>query len=269
MIVDSTFRILGEVINNKKSRELFCRVFITENPLLIKRIISHWELERINHKYILKDRMYDENSYSKKQIRNEEKLFLRVVTTLQPVRFFFEQQVTIIKELNNEVDPKTCVRDRYFYHETLFNENHEYEVPATPFYFKKNGLHRVDVTNEFIEVADVRETIINEYLKYYPKVTHYIIENYDLKFVKYKYIQKIMNKNETSYTRSKVKKDELFLLRKIILYVTWINQIANFYQLQKYLAHVDKFQDFVEDYTNELLDTYLNDDFEVEKDLIC
>ncbi len=75
MEVGKKIKLVLDLVANKKCRESFCENYLEENPILSPMIIDYWNLKRIKYKYITKTRMYDENSYSKKKIKEEEMIF--------------------------------------------------------------------------------------------------------------------------------------------------------------------------------------------------
>lgn len=70
------------VLEIKKLREEVIRKKIEENPELVELIIENFSLSRIQEKYIAKSREYNENSYSKKKIKEEEIIFVSMLDSL-------------------------------------------------------------------------------------------------------------------------------------------------------------------------------------------
>ncbi len=91
----------------KKYREMVCETYINEDFDLAIAVINHWDFKRINDKYIDKCRMYTENSYSKRMMRQEEKQFIYKIHLFQTYINLMENQKNIENQLEallNEPD---------------------------------------------------------------------------------------------------------------------------------------------------------------------
>ncbi len=91
----------------KKYREMVCETYIKEDYDLANAVINHWDFKRIKNKYIEKTRMYTENSYSKRMMRQEEKQFIYKIHLFQTYINLMENQKNIevkLEALLNEPD---------------------------------------------------------------------------------------------------------------------------------------------------------------------
>lgn len=98
--------IFIKCLDIKKYREFLCVAYIEENPKLAIAIIEHWNLKRIEEKYILKTRMYTENSYSKKRIKHDEKYFINKIHLFETYINFMDKQVSFERHLNKSLNNK-------------------------------------------------------------------------------------------------------------------------------------------------------------------
>ncbi len=235
MEIVNNIKLVMELIDNKKCRESFCRNYLSENPILSPMIIEYWDLNRITKKYLTKERLYDENSYSKKKIKEEETIFLRKSFLFQPLRFYFERQWLLTQELYSEQSKfANAERDYRFYLQTTIFANERFEINDNiQLYIKKNNKIRFDLMDEILENAVVREKIVYEYIKECSQLVFYIIHNFNLKFCIDKYDRNISFVNESSYKKRKLKEEESFLIKKIIEYVIWLKKIRKFERTQR------------------------------------
>lgn len=95
----SEVSIFIRCFNIKKYREFLCKTFILENEDLSLKVIEEFNFKTIHDKYISKERMYDENSYSKKKVRKEEKNFMYKMYTYTCYLYFKENQKELEEEL--------------------------------------------------------------------------------------------------------------------------------------------------------------------------
>ncbi len=88
----------------KKYREMICETYIEEEFDLSIAVIKHWNYKRINDKYLQKTRLYTENSYSKRMMRQEEKEFIYKIHLFQTYINLMENQRKIEKNLSKLLD---------------------------------------------------------------------------------------------------------------------------------------------------------------------
>lgn len=274
----TNIRILISIIKNKKSREIFCKTYISENPMLSEHIIDFWQLQRINKKYITKERLYDENSYSKRKIREEEVIFIRKQSIFQPLRYYFEEQRLICDKMFADLFRlENKAIDYEFYRRTILDSSARIKYPQIPIVFKKNNRVRIDLNNELLEIPELRETVTKEYITKYPELSNLVIEKYKLNFIKYKYFDCIITKFESSYTRSKIKREEIFMISKVFQYSVWLRRLKIFDDIGKTIF--DEFlieqenrslQDnklFLELITENIISEYSSESFDIDDDI--
>lgn len=114
--------IFIKCLNIKKYRELLCESYIAENPNLALAIIEHWKMKRIEEKYITKTRMYTENSYSKKQVKLDEKYFINKMHLFETYINFMDKQVSFEKHLNKALDNSKYESDNEGLYSIIFGK---------------------------------------------------------------------------------------------------------------------------------------------------
>ncbi|WOO87934.1 hypothetical protein RZE82_03120 [Mollicutes bacterium LVI A0039] len=218
-----------DVLDNKKFRELICETYIEENPKLSQHLVEFWNLKRINHKYITKTRLYNENSYSKRKIQDEEIIFCRKTAIFQPLHYYFCEQQLINRRLLEDFKQFELNQvDDQFYFDTVISSHKRFDFPMVPIGIKKNNRFRLQLTSEIVEIAPIREKVINEYFRAYPDLSDFIYTNFKLNFIKYKYIDKTITPFESSYTRQKIKNQESFFIHKFFQYSIWLRRLVIF-----------------------------------------
>ncbi len=106
----------------KKYREMVCRTYITEDNRLSMEVINNWKFKRIYEKYVTKTRMYNENSYSKKMMRLEEKRFIYKMHLFQTYINFMENQVKFEQELDVLLAEPEYEKDTESLYELIFDK---------------------------------------------------------------------------------------------------------------------------------------------------
>ncbi len=226
--------LMVDFLNNKHCREILCRNYVSENPLMTDLIIRYWSLGRIEQKYISESRQFNENSYSKRKVKEEEIIFCRKHSVLQPLRYYFEEQRKLNDILFAGLEMhENDQADNEIYRNTVIKREAYCDYPKHPFVVKKNNRVRMDLTMEIVEIPEIRERCINEYLTENEEFIRYVIKLYNLKFIKYKYLDKTISKYESSYTRNKIKLEELFLLNKTYQFSVWFRRMEVFWDLQE------------------------------------
>lgn len=234
----TNIKIYMRCLDNKKFRQIMCENFINENPIISNAIIENWDLKRIDLKYRAKTRCYDENSYSKQKIKEEEIIFQKKLSLYQPLRYYFEEQRILNDKLFVGLEAhENHVVDDAFYKQMILGEFIKFDFPESPLVVKKNNRHRIGLTNRILYIAEVRKVCIEEYIVDYRDLLMYIIDEFNLKFLRYKYINKTISKYESSYTRQKIKLEELFLINKVYQYSVWYRRINVFHDLEKNLLN--------------------------------
>lgn len=274
----TNIKIVLRCLDKKKLREIMCENFMEENPIISDAIIEFWELNRVDMKYRTKTRKFDENSYSKQKVKEEEQIYIKKILVFQPLRYYFEEQ----RILNDTMFEGLTMHQNYdvddlFYKKLILGELNNIEFPDNPLIMRKNNRDRIDLTDKFFAVADVREVMIEEYLLAYNLLVLRIIEEFNLKFLKYKYIDKTITKYESSYTRNKIKLEELFLLHKVYQYSVWNNRIDVFHHLQSTLispAIVEKEnkdlaanKQFLEIFVTSIINEFRDVNFDIADDI--
>ncbi len=106
----------------KKYREMICKTYIAEERELSMAVIDNWKFKRIYEKYVTKVRMYDENSYSKKMMRLEEKKFIHKIHLFQTYINFMENQIKFERELNHLLEEPEYEKSTEELYEIIFDK---------------------------------------------------------------------------------------------------------------------------------------------------
>ncbi|WOO87907.1 hypothetical protein RZE82_02980 [Mollicutes bacterium LVI A0039] len=106
----------------KKYREMICKTYIEEDYDLAIAIINNWKLKRIEEKYILKTRMYDENSYSKKMIRVDEKCFINKIHLFQTYINLMDNQSKFEHNLEQLLNEPKFLKDTEELYSMVFDK---------------------------------------------------------------------------------------------------------------------------------------------------
>lgn len=219
----------------KKLREILCNDYIEKNELLALIIIKYFNLKRFQKKYVLNNRFYDENSYSKKKIFEEEIIFLTLMAQYQPLEFYFTEQIQIYQELLLEkYEKQQKIVDRQFYLKTCIEKNPDISIDESLILiFRRNNNIQFDITIKSLENKKLRENIIDSMLEKHRELIIYIAEKFSLKYVEDLYLTKNSFNYSSSYLRKKIKYEEIFLCKKLIQYSIWIIKMQRYNKLKK------------------------------------
>lgn len=214
--------VIGELLLNKPFRDQMCSTYIKENIMLSNDIIEHYKLKRIEHKYIIKDRLYDENSYSKAQIRLEESIFILNLSIFEPFVHNIEKQLLIHQTLDFNSKLESTDTDLSIYKLLSLSNEHSPNIDniLNRLVFKSE-IYRIDILNNLLNTKKIREKLIEAYCESNKSFLELIIGEYNLKWLYDKYIAKHNLHADTHYARTKLKNEESFLIKKIILFSTW------------------------------------------------
>lgn len=104
MIKQAAFEeiVLRECVENKGSRERMIKQCITDYAEYCDLILDLYKLEKVNDKYFRKIRDYDENSYNKRKIKEEEIIFLRKMFMCYKVSIACTDAIKFKKRANNQ-----------------------------------------------------------------------------------------------------------------------------------------------------------------------
>ncbi len=214
--------IIGELLTSKPFRDEMCHRYIDENALISNDIISYLSLERIKHKYIIKDRMYDENSYSKSRIRYEETVFILTCSIFEPFVHNIEKQLLIHDNFAFDLKFENLEIARKIYNTlSLHNKAFADLDNMLNSIFSKSEIYRIDILENLLKTKKVRELIIQQYYDYNPIFIEFLVDQYNLKWVNEKYIVKTNSHADTHYARNKLACEEMFFIKKVILYSMW------------------------------------------------
>ncbi len=258
----SKFDIIDILLENKAFRDQMCSTYTVENEMITEDIIKNFNLKRFEHKYILKDRMYNENSYSKKKIRFEESIFILLCSILEPFVHNIEKQLLIHDNFNFDSKYENIASDKKIYQLLSLDNHHLQDDSAMNLVFTKSEIYRIDILENLICTKKIREQILERHFKFNLELVTIIVNNYNLKWINDKYISKVKNHDDTHYARTKLANEEKFLIKKIILFTTWNTSQRDvrsiYYYVEKLLLNFSIAPDKLNEVFNEVSEKYYN-----------
>ncbi|WOO89929.1 hypothetical protein R2F61_04265 [Mollicutes bacterium LVI A0078] len=117
MIKQAAFEeiVLRECVENKGSRERMIKQCINDYSEYCDLVLDLYKLEKVNDKYFRQIRDYDENSYNKRKIREEEIIFLRKMFMCYKISIACVDAIKFKKRANNQTNK---IYDDNIYRET-------------------------------------------------------------------------------------------------------------------------------------------------------
>ncbi len=91
--------------------------------------------------------------------------------------------------------------------------------------YRKDESLNFEYIRHMLEIKDVREMIVKEYIQYDKKLSKTIIELFKLKRVNLKYIEKVREYKDSYYSRNSLKIEEKIFIVEILL----IRELAKSY----------------------------------------
>ncbi len=106
MIKQAAFEeiVLRECVENKGTRERMIKQCISDYYEDCNIVLELYRLEKVNDKYFRQIRDYDENSYSKKKIKEEEIIFLRKMFMCYKISIACEDALKFKRKANRQTD---------------------------------------------------------------------------------------------------------------------------------------------------------------------
>lgn len=86
---------------------------------------------------------------------------------------------------------------------------------------------------ECCNTKSTREAVINKFLNDYTKLSQDIIKHYNLKRFNDKYITEHRNFTENSYSKKKIREEEILFIRKIYTFSQIVTEIEEHNKLEK------------------------------------
>lgn len=218
----SELNTISDLLTYKQFRDKMCTCYINENKMITDDIINYFNLQRINHKYILGDRMYTENSYSKKKIKCEESQYLLLCSLIEPFIYNIEKQLLLRDNFNYNQKYDRLEGDISIY-KKLSAPNQEYlnYVNITNIITTKSDIYRIDIFEQLLSSKKVRGEFVARHIENNYKLVELIVSTYNLKWLNDKYITCHKSHDTTHYARTKIADQEIFMLKKIFMFTTW------------------------------------------------
>lgn len=265
----TNIKLAYEFKDEKKYREILCTNFISDEPNLSAQIIEFWKLDRVYHKYLSKIRLYDENSYVKRKVREEEMIFIKNSIIYNNFRYFVKAQMEYQWEIEKYFEIKFIDRkkDLLIYNKCR-TSYYKSKYKSLEFYLiKKNGEVNVELLKEVLQIKSIRNRIINSAMTSSEdnKLHMEIINMYNLDRINLKYIRKIRDYDESYYAASRLKEEEIYFILKTFLFELWCRQMVEFHQIEdearrmfmskEFQINQDKQDSFIKI----LIDEYMNE----------
>ncbi len=226
--------ILTTTLNDKKARGILVDDYLKRKSDFSRLLIKRLNLKRINNKYILKTRFYDKNSYSKKKIKEEEMIFCQAVIRVLPIESFFKEQLKIYESFNfNNSVFNDLKKDEEIYFKLIKLDLKDFNVNnITSTIIKKQDIYKdynFDIYSIILESNNFRKKILKTLKD--EQLMIFLIRKYDLILMKDIYINNLELKFNSSYQRNKIKKEEIFLIKKIYQIAIFISRVQK-YEIQ-------------------------------------
>ncbi len=103
--------------------------------------------------------------------------------------------------------------------------------------YRKDGSLNFEYIKNMLEIKDVREMIVKEYIQYDKKLSKTIIELFKLKRINLKYVENLREYKDSYYSRNSLKSEEKIFIVEILL----IRELAKEYNsFEKQKERVEK-----------------------------
>ncbi len=198
----------------KQLRESLLNLYIKYYNNDVIFLIEKYKLKRINDKYILEINQYDQNSYNRQKIREEELLILNILLYTSNAESIIEQLMLSYEEVQEYycLDNKVKIKDLEEFHlskcnDSLKNTNYQ--------------LFRIYMYEECIKNKHFRNTFIHEVIDEHRPMAVKLINELDLRLLKKKYIndEKLI---KNGYYHNKIKNEEIEFIKKMGLMMEWM-----------------------------------------------
>lgn len=246
--------IMEEMIKNRKVRETFISKYTQENVLLTQQIIEEFKLNRIKNKYLEQTRDYTENSYSRAKIMEEEINYLLCIWIYEPFVHFIEKQYLLSTHIGyvDKYENIDIEHDIYMQISLLASQKIS-DTSLSEALLQRSGVYRFDILNAILEAKEARTALIKALEPNQMSLITLLIEKYNLKWINDKYVKKINSHDSSHYGRLKMKEEEIFFIKKALLFINWansmevtdtrFNEISHIYSFRLYdLDHILKYR---------------------------
>lgn len=228
--------LMIKLLSEKKYREFACKKYIEDNSELSANIISDFNLELIDNKYFKKNRLYTDGSYSKKKIRNEEKNFISKFLLFRYFKYQVHENLIFFKELKSYISDEKNITDDEFLLLVYVYRHMKKSCDNIKLFDIDN---QVDINNiwEMLNIKGAREQLTIYFIKNDFILSEYIIKNNKYLRVDDKYIKKINDYTNNTYSRNKIKQEEIYFCLKIIALERWKYAIKDLVEYTNYYEH--------------------------------
>lgn len=228
--------LMLELLSEKKYREFVCEKYINEHPMLSKEIIEDFNFKLIKNKYILKNRNYTEGSYSKKIIKVEEKQFISKLLLFRYFHYQVKQDLLFFDQLKHYTDNEKFITENEYLTIVYIYEQMKITYDDVRLFDIDN---QVEITYiwEILKLKGAREQITKYFITNDWQLAEYIIKKNKFERINDKYIRKINNYTNNSYSRNKIKHEEIDFCLKIIALEKWKGTVKDLIEYTDYYKH--------------------------------
>lgn len=255
--------IMEEMIQNRKVREVCISKYTEENVLLTQQIINEFNLTRITHKYLQKSRDYTENSYSRMKIMEEEINYLLCIWIYEPFVHLIEKQYLLSTHIGcAEKYENTEIDNEIYMQLSLLASVKISDTSLNEALLQRSDIYRFDILKEILEAKEARTALIKALEPTQMPLVNLLVEKYNLKWIDDKYLKKVNAHDTSHYGRSKMKEEEIFFIKKALLFINWANSMKVTDKRFNDIKHVYNFHlydlDHILQYRNKLARIYFS-----------
>lgn len=255
--------IMEEMIQNRKVREVCISKYTAENQLLTQQIIKEFNLTRIDQKYVQKSRDYTENSYSRMKIMEEEINYLLCIWIYEPFVHLIEKQYLLATHIGYVEKYENVDIDNEIYMQlSLLASVKISDTSLSEALLQRSEVYRFDILNEILEAKEARTALIKALEPTQMPLVNLLVEKYNLKWIDDKYLKKVNAHDTSPYGRCKMKEEEIFFIKKALLFINWANSMEVTDKRFNDINHVYNFHlydlDHILQYRNKLTKIYFS-----------
>lgn len=185
-------------------------------------LIEKYQLKRVNDKYILEINYYEQNSYNRQKIREEELLILNILLYTSNVEDRIGQLSASYDELQEYYHLENKIEiDLRGLREFYLSKFGDVEVKTNYQSF------RIYMYEECAKNKHFRNTFIKEVIETHPVIATKLIEEHNLKLVKKEYINK-EKLSTNGYYYNKIKNEEIEFIKKMGLIMEWMTFLKKY-----------------------------------------